>query len=462
MSKRFIGIDMEGGVARVAILTATAGRIDVELDKRCYASPEEAALMINEMIGGDAALSDRMAVALPCRVGLFRRLRFPFREKSKIAAALPLELSSQLPVPLEEHLISFLPARARENDYEVDAAVVNRLEVDDLLTHFSDPQQNPRRIDLFPFALLPVLAKQEGILIYSRKLEVVVALIYDGMLRDYRLLPGTSESSEDEILDFISSQVSQLENSIGTEGLPLWVIGAGVSEKILIELHRSERTILIPAEDVFGSELSCEMAPAALLALSELRTVKKSEQFNFRQGEFAVQGQLEIFRAKLVVAALMLLLLLAGTGVSMYLGYLQKTREVSALKQQQTQLFNQLMPPDTPLVDIPLQIESQLQELQQQVQLFGLGGHGAATVLQALSNGISSEIKVDVREFSYSSEEVRLNGVTDSFDAVNRITELLTANPLFQSVEISNAKLVADNDQVDFELRLKLYGGGGR
>jgi general secretion pathway protein L len=330
------------------------------------------------------------------------------------------------------------------------------------LTHFPDPQQNPRRIDLFPFALLPVLAKQEGILIYSRKLEVVVALIYDGMLRDYRLLPGTSESSEDEILDFISSQVSQLENSIATEGLPLWVIGAGVSEKILVELHRSERTVAIPAEDVFGSELSCEMAPAALLALSELRTVKKGEQFNFRQGEFAVQGQLEIFRAKLVVAALMLLLVLAGTAVSMYLGYLQKTREASALKQQQTQIFKQLMPADTPLVDIPLQIESQLQELRQQVQLFGIGGHGAATVLQALSSGISSEIKVDVREFSYSSEEVRLNGVTDSFDAVNRITELLTANPLFQSVEISNAKLVADNDQVDFELRLKLYGGGGR
>jgi len=200
MAKRYIGVDLEGTEARVAILTAPPGRINVELDKRSYDSPEEAAEAIQEMLGGEVALGDRMVTALPSRVGLFRRVRFPFREKSKIEATLPLELGSRLPITLEEHVISFLPARAREKDYEVDAVVVNRLEVDDLLTHFPDPQQNPRSIDYFPFALLPALEQKEGILIYCRLLEVVVALVYDGMIWDYRLLPGTSESAEEDIL----------------------------------------------------------------------------------------------------------------------------------------------------------------------------------------------------------------------------------------------------------------------
>ena len=460
MSKRFIGIDLEGGIARVAVLTMAPGRDNVELDKRSYDSPEDAALMINEMIG-EAVLTDRLITALPCRVGLFRRMRFPFREKGKIAAALPLELSSQLPVPLKEHLISFLPALARENDYEVDALVVNQLEVDDLLNHFPDPQQNPRRIDLFPFALLPALSGEEGILIYCRLLEVVVALVYDERIWDYRLLPGTSESSEDEILDFISNQVSQLENAIGREGLQLWVVGAGVSERILTELHGAGRTISMPAAEVFGDELSCEMAPAALLALSEQRLLKKGEQYNFRQGEFAAQGQLEIFRTKLIVAAIMLFLVLFGTATHMFVGYLQKTREEVMLQQQLAQLFKQVMPVNTPVVDVPLQVESKLQELQQQVQMFGLGGHGAATVIQALSKDIADDIKVDFLEFNYSNEKIRLNAVTDSFDAVNRITELIKADPLFESVEISNAKLGTEGKQVDFELQLKLYGGGG-
>lgn len=459
MSKRYIGIDLEGTEVRLAALTVVSGKIDFVLDSRNYTSPQEAAAAIHEMLGGEMSLGDRLITALPCRVGLFRRLRFPFRDKRKINAALPLELGSQLPVPLEDQLIAFLPPRARENDYEVDAIVVNRLEVAELLHHFPDPEQHPRRIDYFPFGLLPVLGEQEGILIYCRRLEVVVALIYEGIIWDYRLLPGTSELAEDDVLDFISNQVSQLENAIGQDGLPLWVIGAGVTEVVLNELHQSGRTILAPAEEVFGSELKCGMAPAALLALAELRSVKKGDQLNFRQEEFAARGQLEIFRSKLVVAALLLLLVVVGGAFSMHLGYLQKTRQYSQLQQQLTQTFHQAMPPGSKVVDVPLQLESQLRELQKQVQLFGLGGHGPATILQRLSSLIDPAVRIDLQEFHFNNDNVRLVGNTDSFETVNQIAELLGKNSLFAQVEITDAKLAADNSQVDFVLQLQLYGG---
>jgi general secretion pathway protein L len=462
MSKRYVGIDMEGTEVRLAALTATAGKIDVVLDSRIYNSPEETAAAIREMLGGELALGDRLITALPCRVGLFRRLRFPFREKSKIKAALPLELAAQLPVSLEEQLITFLPPRARENDYEVDAIVVNRLEVEDMLLHFPDAEQHPRRIDFFPFGILPVLGGQEGILIYCRRLEVVVALIYDGMIWDYRLLPGTSELAEDEVLDFISNQVSQLENAIGQEGLPLWVMGAGVTDGVLKQLQQSGRTLLAPAEDVFGPDLECGMAPAALLALAELRSSKKGEQLNFRQGEFAARGQLDVFRSKLLAAGLLLLLVLIGGALSMHLGYLQKSQEHVRIKQQVLQVFRQTMPPGTAVVDAPLQLEGHLKELQKQVQLFGIGGQGVATVLQNLSKLIDPEIRIDLQEFNFNPDSIRLSGNTDSFDEVNRIAEQLEQHRMFKSVEIADAKLAADNSQVDFELQLQLYGGGER
>lgn len=459
MAKRFIGIDLEGGDARVAVLSAGSAQVDMVLNKREYSTPQEAAEAIQDMLGGKVALGDRMVTSLPCRVGLFRRMRFPFREKTKIEAALPLELAAQLPVPLEEHLISFLPPRARENDYEVDAVVVNKLEVDDLLRHFPDSDQNPRQIDLFPFALLPVLAERDGILIYCRRLEVVVALVYDGIIWDYRLLPGTSELQEEEVFDFIANQVSQLENSIGHEGLPLWVIGAGVTEQLLVMLYKTDRTILSPAEEVFGDELSCEMAPAALLALAEMRGVKKAEQLNFRKDEFSARGQFEIFRTKLVIAGLLLLTVLAGGALTMHLGYLQKTRGEKNLRQQMVDVFRQVMPADAKVVDVPMQLKAQLHELRQQVDLFGLGGHGAATVLQALSSGIDQNLRVDLDEFSYTNRQVRITGNADSFDVVNQIAEKLGVNPLFSGVDIADAKLAADSDRVDFELVINLAGG---
>jgi len=460
MSKRFIGIDLEGPEVRVAVLTTVQGRINVEMEKRHYDSPEEAAEAIRELLGGKIGLGDRLITALPCRVGLFRRLHFPFRERGKIEEALPLELNSQLPISLEEHLISFLPPLALENDYQVDTVVVNKREVEELLSHFPEPEQNPARIDLFPFALLPVLGDQDGILVYCRRLEVVVALIYDGMIRDYRLLPGTSELIEEDIFDFIANQVSQLENAIGHSDLPLWVTGAGVTEDLLVLLYKTDRTILSPTENILDTEVSCEMAPAALLALAEMRAPKKSRWLDFRQKEFAAQGQLEVFRTKLIAIALLMFLVVVGGTAAMHLEYRQKVREERHLKQQMTEIFRQVMPPGTPVVDAPSQLESQLSELQKQVQLFGLSGHGPVTVLQALSSAIDKSIRVDVKEFIYSSDEVRLVGNADSFEQVDQITEKLKQNPLFSHVEITNAKLATDNSRVDFELQLKFYGGG--
>ena len=462
MSKRFIGIDLEGTDVRVAVLTAAAGKIDVQLDKCSYETPDEAAAAIRELVGGKVSLGDRLIAALPCRVGLFRRLRFPFREKNKIEAALPLELNSQLPISLDEHIVSFLPPRAREDDYEVDAVVVNKREVDELLSHFPEPEHNPRRIDLFPFAFLPVIGDQDGILVYCRRLEVVVALVYDGVVRDYRLLPGTSELSEEEVFDFIANQVSQLENSIGYEGLPLWVIGAGVTDELMVILYKTDRTILTPAEDVLGFDIGCDMAPAALLALAEMRAVKKTGQIDFRQGEFAARGQLEIFRTKLIAVAILLLLVIVGGSVTMQLGYVQRSREEKQLKQEMLATFQQVMPPGTTVVDVPLQLESELKELQKQVLFFGLGGHGAATVLQGLSNSISPDLHVDFRELIYSPEQVRIMATADSFELVDKISEQLKANSLFGHVEITNAKLATDNSQVDFELKLTFSGEDGQ
>ncbi|MEA3545513.1 MAG: GspL/Epsl periplasmic domain-containing protein, partial [Thermodesulfobacteriota bacterium] len=379
MSKRFIGVDLEGAEVRVAVLTAVSGRIHVELDKRSFDTPVAAAAAITEILGGKITLGDRLVAALPCRAGMFRRLHFPFREKNKIEAALPLELSSCLPISLDEQAISFLPPRSGEDGYDVDVVVAKKTAINDLITHFPDSEQNPLNINIFPFALVSALSEPDGLLIYCRHSEIVVARVGAGIICDYRLLPGTGELDVAAQFDLIANQVSQFENSIGQEGLPLWMIGAGVTDELLVCLYATDRTILTPTEAVFDVDVSYEMAPVALLALAEMAGAKKTEQLNFRQGEFAARGQLELLRSKLVAVALLLLLVVVGGAVTMQLGYLQTSREEDYLKQQMAAVFHQVMPAGSALVDVPLQLESQLKSLQQRVQIFGLGGHGAAT-----------------------------------------------------------------------------------
>lgn len=457
MSKRFIGIDLEGVEVRVVLLQMAAGKIKVDFERRAYNSPEESRAALAEILAGKTALTDRVVTALPARVGLFRRLRFPFREKRKIEAALPLALSAQLPVSLEEKLVSYLPPRPGDNDYEVDAVVVNKLEIADLLDHFPDPEQNPGRVDMFPFALLPALAEQDGVLIYCRRVEVVVALIVGGRLEDYRLLPGTTELQDEELYDFISQQVSQLEYALEQAELPLWVMGAGVTDQLYQYLQASGREILPPAVEVFGTDLPREMAPAALLALAEMRS-KKSGQLNFRQGEFAARGQLQMMRPKLIVATVLLILVLLGGALTMHLSYLQKSTEEAELAAQLNRIFRQVVPSGA-IVDIPLQMESLRQQLLTDVQMLGLDGRGAVAVLRELSDAINTDLRIELQDFNYGVDETRIAGSAESFDAVNQIAEELSARPLFREVTITNARLATDNVRVDFEMRLAIATG---
>jgi general secretion pathway protein L len=460
MHKRVIGVDLEGAEVRVAIVELVSGKVEYELDRRNYDSPEQASEALREVLSGKTMMTDRMVTALPCRVGLYRRLRFPFREKRKIAAALPLALSAQLPVSLNEQILAFTAPRARDNDYEVDAFAVNKQEISELLTYFPEPEQNPARVDLFPFALLPALGEKSGILIYCRRIEVVVALIVEGKLYDYRLLPGTSEIGEEDLFDFVGQQISQLEYAAGHDELPLWLFGAGVTETLLQLVRETGREMLLPAEEVFGPDLPPEMAPVALLALAELRGKANINALNFRQGEFEARGQLEIMRPKLIVAAILLVLVLIGGAATMHLSYLQKSSAEEEMTNTMRRMFQQVMPAGSVVVDVPLQMESQLRQLQTEVQLFGLDGRGAVAVLEELSTTINEELRIELQDFNYSPTEVRIAGTAESFDAVNQITEDLGARPLFSEVTIANARLAADNVRVDFELRLVMAAGG--
>ncbi len=462
MSKRIIAVDLEGVEVRVATLQVLAGKIEVGLEQRQAGSVEETADLLREMLAGKMTLTDRVVTALPARVALFRRLTFPFREKRKIEAALPLSFSSQLPISLEDQVLAFLsPRPGADNAYEVDAVAVNRQKIAEMLEYFPEPQQNPGRIDLLPFALLPALDNATGSLVCCSATEVVVALVSAGRVEDYRLLPLAGDMSDEDITTFVSQQLNQLEHAHKHEELPLWLIGSGVNDHLQRYFEDSGRSIEPVAAEVFGTDLPAVMAPVALLALAELREKKGSGRLNFRQGEFAARGQWEMLRPKLIVAAITVVLIGVGSGLNIYLNYLQKSSEQAQLAQQMAQLFQQVMPAGSVVVDMPLQLENYRQQLQTQVQMFGLDGKGAVAVLQELSTAISADLRVELQDFNYSDSEVRISGYADSFDAVNQITEMLVAQPLFQEVTIANARLATDNVRVDFELQLVLAAGGG-
>ena len=64
------------------------------------------------------------------------------------------------------------------------------------------------------------------------------------------------------------------------------------------------------------------------------------------------------------------------------------------------------------------------------------------------------DLTVDLREFAYEEEGVRLEGFAPSFDVVNRATKALQQSPLFREVQLVDAKASLDGARVDFRLNL--------
>ncbi|HKJ04102.1 MAG TPA: type II secretion system protein GspL [Geopsychrobacteraceae bacterium] len=461
MAKRYIGIDLDGETARVALLMEDGGKTSLVLRKKNYETPENAREVLNELIEGTRALGDHLVTALPAGVGLFRRLSFPFKEKSKLVAVLPSELDSKVPISLVNHVCAMLPPREKEGSYLVDAAAVDSQAIEALLENFSEPAQHPRRIDLMPYALVGGLNAEDGLVAYCAYQETVVALVLDGCVVESRLLPNVDGVDEEEIARFVISNLQQLERTAGLPDLPFWACGSAVTEELLNYWRDAGRISVAPELSLEEQDIPAEYLPAVLLALSEKRSARLSG-FNFRIGSYAPQGQMEMMKKKLAAAAVLLLLCVMVLGGSSYFDYHNKARKANLLNQQLEEVFRQTIPEASSVFDVPLQMQSHLKQLREQALLLGVGGQvNALNALQALSSLIDEDLTNDLKELSYNGDQIKIDGYTGSFDSVNQITQALGKSPIFSKVEISDAKMAADGSRVDFQLQIDLSKSGG-
>ena len=461
MAKRYIGIELDGETARVALLTEDGGNVSLELSKQVYSSPDEAREVLSELTGGTRALGDHLVTALPASAGFFRTLNFPFKERSKLAAVLTAELDSQVPVSLMNYTSAMQAPRERDGSYHVDAAAVRNETIETLLEHFPDPAQHPRRIDLLPHALVGGFDEQDGLLVYCGRQEVQVALMMDGRIAEFRLLPCSNGVDEEDISRFVLNQLQQLERIAGQPDLPFWACGSRITEGLLNFWRESGRVPVSPELAVGDQDVPAEFLPAVLMALAERKSARQSG-FNFRIGPFAPKGQLEMMKKKLVAVGILSLLCLTVLIGTSYFAYHRKALKADLLKQQLEEDFHQILPQATAVFDVPLQLQSHLKELRQQALLLGVGDQVTAlNALETLSSKIGPEIKSDIKEMTYSNEQIKLDGYTDSFESVNRITQAIGSSPLFSNVEISEARMSADGSRVDFQLQIALSKSRG-
>lgn len=460
MSKRLIGIEIGARTLRVAVLHRQKGQITVgSLTAREYGDDTELAGHLAELLAGEFSIGDQLATCLPAGSAYVRRLQFPFREERKIAAAVGFELAAQLPVAIDDCATALQKAEANESGAMVTAAAVPAARLRELLAVFEVASVPVHRVDLAPFAYVAGLGEQvgDGILLCATERDFSISRLENGRLRDDRVLPATTAQPVAHRMPALLRELKLLAHAAG-ESPTVRLMGSAADAELADALQTAGFRVETLALELGGQTIDAEFLPAVGLAL-QARTADGKRSFNFRRGAFALKGEWANLKGKLaLLAALFGLTVLILCG-SMTLNYLDKTRRAEQLQAEMVTVYRSLFPQAGSIVDVPLQLKSALRDLREQNLLAG-APPTALSVLKELSR-LPEQVTVEIQELVMGTDDVKIAGRTDSFEAVNQMARLLADTPLFAEARVAEAKMSLDGSRIDFRLTLAFAGQGG-
>ena len=464
MARRFIGIDINGDQVHIAVAEGDKGQPQLTtLSDGTWQTPEELGELVRQAIGGAPRFGDRFAAALPAGACFVRNLSFPFADPKKIEAALPLELSSRLPIVLEDFETAYrLAARDEEGLYAVTGAAVATQKIAEFLTPFEGEGLPLNILDSLPFALAAGLRQvcADGLLIHFTAQEINLIWLKSGEVGDFRLIPVSLGGDQAKAQQRVLREAASLLRGQSFEETPVFLSGSGIDEKTLAAWQEVFPLAAVPTVQV--EDRPARAADLAAIALAWRAAVPAKEgEFNFRHGQFALRSEWAALKKGAIFAGSILCLALIIMAVAAYTNYARKAGQAEALQKEMTAIYRQTFPQSKVIVDIPMQMRSGLQELRKQGMFVGAGTSPLA-VLQEISSRMPDDIVVDVRELTYTMDNLRLEGVTASFDAINRIARSLSQSPMFGDAQISDAKMSLDGSRVDFRLSLPIVGKGGQ
>lgn len=271
----------------------------------------------------------------------------------------------------------------------------------------------------------------------------------------------------------VSSWLIEIEKSLslaggmdGSSRASFYLCGGGGELKGLKELiaqsfqmaPEAPNEQLPPIAGLDAAHLSTAL-PRYAEALGLALSPAQGTQINFRQGEFIFGKESIERRHRWVSVGLVSLGLLALIGGDFYLHYHQKEKKYQEIKQTLRTEFNKTFPQTKNVTSEVDQIRAAIAERKKSGDFLGADEESPLEVLKVLTAGIPMEVRIDVTDLVIDGNKVRIEAQTDSYDSVDRIRGGLMKVGHFQEVNVSDAKISADQSKVSFRIQLTIEGG---
>jgi len=418
----------------------------------------------------DAALpaAEAVVAALPADAAFPRIVELPFSDRSRVVQAAPLEAEESLPLPLEELICHAQVLERRGGGAKALLVAAPTARVTALLGELAGGGLKPLLLDVEALALATVARRSlpqgesAAVVDLAPGLCQAVALGADGPWTFHAFsTPATGPA--------LPSEVAAVLAHWRQTGGPVdraYLSGPGAAAQDLAvwseALGRPVELLPFPAEGLVdesgGAVTWPEWAIPLGLAMRE-GAGRQASQINLLQGPFAPAQEAGPWKRLAAVAGVYLGLLAVLWGLGVWSESAYRDAQYQTLRADTREVFREALPKVQNIVSEVDQMRTAVRELESRAQSLGsLVDREVAPlrILREISSRIPKDLEVEFRDYTVEEGRVRIEGVTTSFDAIDRIKADLAQFPRFASVAVSDAKAGVERDKVIFKLTIAL------
>ena len=453
--------------------------------------------------------TDHVVTALPGDRLSTRQISFPFRERRKLAQAIPFAVEEELPFDLEGVVIDWTIIGGDRTSAEVLAIVSPRSEVSDLLGQLDDAGCAPRTLEAEGLVLgnLCSIFDLPGrrLLIDLGHRKTTFCLVVDERSVAARTVAGgghqmTEALAADRGLSLSDAERAKCEEGVFGDGLdPVGPQTGKALGRLARELLRTGGAVenrldgqpldgltlfgggaLLERVDTFLGE--CSGVPATRLplpreesgeglvaggppllyapaiALALRGTAKARTTLNFRQDEFAVRVDLgrvlRPFRITgwVAAAAVLLVALLFGTRTFL------DARQASATEAGTASLWSEAFSGRPLPANVVAAMREEVRAAQERADFLGVyrGNLSALDLLVEISTRVPTDLKIGLEEIAIDRQSVRMKVSAKSFQAADRLGAELQKFAPFASTKIGAIETDARTGGKRFNVTISL------
>jgi Tfp pilus assembly PilM family ATPase/Tfp pilus assembly protein PilN len=464
--KYVVGLQVKDGC--IAAVQIYAGLKGPEIDKAVFievADPERLQEELARLFKEQGFKKEMIVTSLPSSKAFIREISLPLSQPKKVEKIIKYQMEPYLPCPVEDVLVDFLYPGA---DGGVLTFGVEKKYLTEHLTLLSGAGIEPDAVTLDDIALFSLYlykhggASEQPIAIVNQDGEsLVLQIIHKRSLDFIRILPDDVDQLADT---FRFYKIKRPDLSVGE--IYLTGNGAlGAHEKAQeMESRTAIKTMVWRPFDEMRdrldktiSLLQPKLGVPLGLAIGAVYPPEKS--LDLRREEFVPKTYFNLRKMFLFMGAGLLLLAVLLT-VNVYQKAYYQERQYNRLQAQVRQVFTEAFPDAVQRIvrgQEVVQLEQKISEEMSQYQ--GLeeaaGREKILEVLLSLSRIISEDPDVQIENASVEGKDIRMDGRTASFEAVDRLTSRLTKAGQFKNIKLVGARMDKKDNAVTFNFALE-------